>query len=191
MDPTDIELVMKAKTAGDDRAFALLVRRHQARLRAFLIRLSGGDRALADDLAQNAFMRAHARLESYHGGGSFRSWLYSIAYREFLQSRRKEDAERRIIESAHDASGHNGPELIDANLSIDLQAALVQLSELERAAVLFCDAAGLSHAEAAAAMNAPLGSVKTYVARARSRLRELLSPEPLGAATDKGVCHAR
>jgi RNA polymerase sigma-70 factor (ECF subfamily) len=63
------------------------------------------------------------------------------------------------------------------SFSLDLRAALATLSEEERAAALLCDAAGFSHAEAARVMGAPLGSVKTYVARARERLRAALSAD--------------
>lgn len=177
MEPGDIELVTLAKAAQDGRAFATLVRRHQARLRAFLIRLSG-DPALADDMAQEAFMKAHAGLAGFRGGASFRSWLYAIAYREFLQDARRTKAAARLEDAlkqdARDPSGG----AIESGLSLDLRRALAGLEELERASILLCDAAGFSHAEAAAALSAPLGSVKTYVARAREKMRAALTAEP-------------
>ena len=176
MDPNDIELVMMAKAAQDDAAFAKLVRRHQARLRAFLHRLCG-DGSLADDIAQDAFIKAHGALNTFKGGGSFRSWLYSIAYREFLQIKRKEKAAMRLenalkAEATYSVASTGGP---DAGMSLDLQRALATLEPMERAAILLCDAVGLTNTEAAAAIDAPLGSIKTYIARAREKMRAALS----------------
>ncbi len=197
MDLNDIELVMMARAAKDDKAFAVLVGRHQARLRAFLRRLCGQG-ALADDLAQEAFIKAHVALATFQGGGSFRSWLYAIAYREFLQNNRKEKAARRIEDAlktdAAQISQSGGA--IEAGLSLDLRRALLKLDERERAAILLCDAAGLSHSEAAAAIDTPLGSIKTYVARARLKMREALSaqstpePEPVVKPTINGASYA-
>ena len=181
MEPADIELVTLAKAAQDERAFAVLVRRHQARLRGFLIRLCG-DPALADDIAQDTFIKAHAGLAGFNGGGSFRSWLFAIAYREFLQDARKTKAAARLeMALKKEAAGLQGqtPEAggLTASMSLDLQQALAGLDEMERAAILLCDAAGFSHTEAASALGAPLGSVKTYVARARDKMRAALSEE--------------
>ncbi|WP_428409729.1 RNA polymerase sigma factor [Hyphococcus sp.] len=175
MEPTDIELVTLAKAAQDERAFAALVRRHQARLRAFLVRLCG-DASLADDIAQDAFIKAHAGLSGFKGGGSFRSWLYAIAYREFLQDARKAKAAARL-EGALKENAAPEAGALQTGLSLDLRRALSQLDEMERAAILLCDAAGFSHTEAASALSAPLGSVKTYVARAREKMRAMLSAE--------------
>ena len=132
MEPNDIELVMMARAAGDDAAFATLVRRHQARLRAFLSRLCG-EPSLADDIAQDAFLKAHGALDTFKGGGSFQSWLYAIAYREFLQLKRKEKAAMRLenamkADASHSAANDGGP---DAGMSLDLQRALATL-ELRR-----------------------------------------------------------
>jgi len=176
MEPNDIELVMMTRAARDDAAFAKLVRRHQARLRAFLRRLCG-EASLADDIAQDAFLKAHGALDTFKGGGSFRSWLYAIAYREFLQIKRKEKAAMRLenalkAEATHSIASTGGP---DAGMSLDLQRALATLEPLERASILLCDAAGLTNSEAAIAIDAPLGSVKTYVARAREKMRAALS----------------
>lgn len=197
MDLSDIELAAMARTLGDERAFATLVRRHQARLRAFLHRLCG-DGFLADDIAQETFLKAHRALATFKGGGSFRSWLYAIAYREFLQDRRRAQAAARV-ERALETEAARQPDAdrtLEASLSLDLRRALAALEEMERAAILLCDAAGLSHAEAAAAIGAPLGSIKTYVARARRKMRAALTAEkrvcanPEPASTANGALYA-
>lgn len=176
-DLSDIDLVMTAKAAGDDTAFAILVRRHQGRLRAFLIRLCA-DASLADDIAQDTFLKAYAALTSFKGGGSFRSWLCAIAYREFLQHRRKAGAAARIEDALKSQAGHSNHNAngLEAGLSMDLRRALAQLEDKERAALILCDAMGMSHSEAATTLTAPLGSIKTYVTRARDKMRIALSP---------------
>ena len=95
MNESDIDLVMRTKVAGDNGAFAELVRRHQSRLRAFLMRLCG-DASLTDDLAQESLLKAHRSLATFRGGSSFRSWLFSIAYREFLQAKRRERNDKKL-----------------------------------------------------------------------------------------------
>ncbi len=198
MSPNDVELVALAKVAQDNAAFTELVRRHQARLRAFLRRLCGSDH-LADDIAQETFIKAHERLSTFRGGASFRSWLYAIAYREFLQDRRREKAAARLKDALQsDATNiESSGGAIENGLSMDLRRALLDLEETERATLLLCDAAGLSHSEAARVLNAPLGSVKTYIARGRTKMREALTgvaerrpPKAETTANHKGVMYA-
>lgn len=174
---SDIDLVMLAKVGQDDTAFAELVRRHQAGLRAFLRKFAADD-AYADDLAQETLIKAYRGVAGFQGGASFRSWLYAIAWREFLQGKRRKKADGRLAEAlaADDRDGSRAGEAA-SGLSLDLQRALARLEETERAALLLCDAAGMSHAEAATALGAPLGSVKTYVARARGKMRAMLNFE--------------
>lgn len=167
---SDVDLVILAKTARDSAAFGSLVRRHQAPLRAFLIRLTG-DPALAEDLAQEALIKVYRGLDGFRGGSSFRSWLFAIAMREAAMARRKSATAKGA------GADHIEESVSPSEFSLDLQKALAALSTVERTAVLLCDAAGFSHAEAAAAMAAPLGTVKTYVLRAREKLRAVMAPE--------------
>jgi len=194
MGKTDIELVQLAKATHDDDAFAELVRRHQAKLRAFLLRLAG-DASAVDDIAQLSLIKAHRAISEFQGGGSFRSWLFAIAYREFLQQKRRDAAISRINETAAQAGLEHAAPSTD-EMSLDLRDALLRLSENERAALLLCDAVGFTHAEAAAALGAPLGSVKSWVLRGREKMRKLLSPPTDGASTipqvkSKGASYAR
>jgi len=73
--------------------FGVLVRTHQSKVRGFLRRLTRGDAALADDLAQETFLEAHRKLAQYRGEGSFGSWLCGIAWSRFLMERRKRKEE--------------------------------------------------------------------------------------------------
>src|SRR5471030_3541500 len=75
---------------GDRLAFACLVRAHQSRVRLQLRRLTRGDTALADDLAQEAFVQAWLHLSDFRGDARLATWLYRIAYRRFLMQLRNQ-----------------------------------------------------------------------------------------------------
>ena len=78
------DLVARATGADDISAFGILVRLHQSRVRGFLRRLTRGDTALADDLAQETFLEAQRKLRQYRAEGPFVGWLLRIAYSRFL-----------------------------------------------------------------------------------------------------------
>ena len=89
MDADDIDLIARVLAADDRHAFATLVRRHQEALRAFLTRLTRGDHARADDLAQETFIQAYHSLGRFAGGAQFRTWLLGIAYNQFRSAARR------------------------------------------------------------------------------------------------------
>jgi len=176
----------------DTGAFGELVRRHQGAVRALLRRLAR-DPAEADDLAQDAFCKAFERIGSFRGEGTFRSWVCGIAYREFLQAKRRARTFERILGvfklSRSDAqqTEETAPPPVSPEAGLDLESALARLGEKEREAIVLCDACGFSHGETAEAMKVPLGTVKSYVKRGREKLRGLLdgAGEPL--ATHAGT----
>lgn len=81
---SDAALVARVVVGDDRAAFELLVRRHQSPLRAFLRRLVLQDAALADDLAQETFIKLHRSIATYRAQARFTTWLYRIAYHVFL-----------------------------------------------------------------------------------------------------------
>jgi RNA polymerase sigma-70 factor (ECF subfamily) len=173
---TDEELTALVIAFGDKQAFGALVRRHQGVVRNMLARMTG-DRATADDIAQDAFLRAFERIRSYSGEGSFRSWLCGVAYNELLHAARKTRSARRTLDAYADrervaAPGSAAGPTGDA---IDINRALARLPDAERTAVVLCYACGFSHPEAAELMKLPLGTLKTYVLRGRQKLEDLLS----------------
>ena len=172
---TDTRLVEAARR-GSDVAFERIVARHQQAVRAFLRRL-GGDAADADDLAQDTFVAAWRELDRFRGGSSLRSWLCGIAYRKRLGQRRSQrragERDTRRSPSPRSAGGGGG----DAGDRLDLARAMAELPIDQRAAVSLCLAADFSHAEAAAALNLPLGTVKSHVTRGRAKLLEVLTRE--------------
>ena len=169
----DVELCGLAAT-GERRAFGELVRRHGSAVRALLRRM-GAQPSHADDVAQDAFITAFERIAEFRGEGTFVAWVKRIAARLYLKRLQRE---RRLGELAADppeedaAAGRS-----DAETVIDLDAALKTLAAGERVCVTLCFGAGLSHAEAAEALNLPLGTVKSHVKRGLDKLRARLAPD--------------
>src|ERR1051326_708732 len=103
---SDGDLIARVLEADDPNAFAELVRRYQSPVRVFLRRMTRGDEALADDLAQETFIRAWRKLESYRNESRFSTWLFGIAVNEFRGRARRV---RRLREEQLDESSA-GPE---------------------------------------------------------------------------------
>ena len=167
----DHELVARAVSGEDAAAFGELVRRHQSHVRNFLRKLCG-DAALADDLAQDCFMQAWDKLQTFTGRGSFIGWLLRVAYTTFLQSRRRSKRYAEILEEAGQAADAAGQAFtVDADEVTDLDRFLAVLTEEERAIMVMSYACGLSHREIGEAMSMPIGSVKSVVFRAKDKIR--------------------
>ena len=173
---TDADLIARVLSREDHNAFGELVRRHQSPVRAFLARMTRGDAHLADDLAQETFLKVWQKLHTFRGGSRFSTWLFSIAFNEFRMAsrRRKELALEDMDESQLESEGPAAAR--DRHLRMDLTEALKLLSSSERAAVVLCCQNGLSHEEAAQVLDCPLGTVKTNVLRGKEKLRRRLSP---------------
>jgi RNA polymerase sigma-70 factor (ECF subfamily) len=171
---TDTDLIARVLTREDQHAFGELVRRHQSPVRAFLTRMTRGDVHLADDLAQETFLKAWQKLYTFRGGAKFSTWLFGIAFNEFRAAarQRKELALEEMEappETAQPAANLN------SNLRLDLTEAFKVLSSGERAAIVLCCQNGLTHDEAAQVLDCPLGTVKTNVARGKEKLKRHLS----------------
>ena len=169
--------VVVLAASGDDRAFAELVRRRQGMVRDLMRRLSG-DAAFAEDLAQQAFVRAWRQLARLRSPLAFGAWLRGIAVNTWLQEARRSPYRLEIPEGdlpEPDADGPEPGELAAARL--DLSRALLRLKANERICVVLAYAEGLSHGEIAETTGWPLGTVKSNVARGAERLRAWLSPQ--------------
>jgi RNA polymerase sigma factor (sigma-70 family) len=166
---SEAELAERAAD-GDAAAFGQLVKDHQSRLRGFLRRLTCGDAALADDVAQDAFLQAWRAIAQFRGEGSFAGWLTRIAYRRYLKI-----ARGRKFEALDDIEMAPLDATPDAKL--DLEKAMARLSLPQRASLTMCFALGYSHEEAAAILDMPVGTLKSHIARGRERVRQLLEYE--------------
>jgi len=170
---TDADLIARVLVEDDQHAFGELVRRHQSSVRGLLRQLTRTDVALADDLAQEAFVRAYKNIRSFRGEARFSTWLYRIAYNCF-----REDARRRkeLVGINEDQwQAEMDPQTVDLGLRHDLMHALSLLPLHERSAIILCCQNGLSHDEAARVLQIPLGTVKTNVLRGREKLKKILA----------------
>ena len=167
----DHELVARVVSAQDTAAFGELVRRHQSQVRNFLRKLAG-DVTLADDLAQDCFMHAWDKLQTYSGRGSFIGWLLKVAYTTFLQSKRKSKRYAEILESAgRVADQESRSTVLPGDEITDLDKFLSVLTEEERAIMVMSYACGLSHREIGDATDMPIGTVKSVIFRGKEKIR--------------------
>jgi RNA polymerase sigma-70 factor (ECF subfamily) len=185
VDDPDAALIARVLADDDRGAFATLVNRHQAALRAFLRRVCAGDQARADDLAQDAFVRAWGALSGFRGGSRFSTWLHRIAFNLYLS-----DRSRFAGRAARDDLPAPGSVDLDegerAVTRRQLERALGQLSIPERAAVSLMYGQGATQEEIAELLDCPVGTVKTHLARGKQKLRALLSAGGETAAAPAG-----
>jgi RNA polymerase sigma factor (sigma-70 family) len=161
----DAELVAAARR-GSQAAFREIVDRHQQAVRSFL-RRALADPADADDLAQETFLAAWTSLRRYRREASLRSWLCAIAWKKRLtleRGRRRERLRHAALVPPPAIA------LPCPDRRLDVTAALATLPEGQRAAVALCLGGEFSHAEAAAALGLPLGTIKSHVERGRLKL---------------------
>ncbi len=168
--PSDAELIVRVLQDDDRHAFSELVRRHQSSVRGLLRRLTS-DAALADDLAQETFIRAHRSLAQFRGGARLSSWLFRIAYNAFLAHARK-----ALPPLEPQPPQHASMEAVLAKA--DLAKAMECLKPEERAALALTYGHEVTHEEAAEILQWPLGTLKTHVLRGKDKLRaRLTAPE--------------
>ena len=171
-DPPDSELLSRALAGRDSDAFEALVRRYQSPVRGWLRRLAA-DADLADDLAQETFIRAWQRLAQFRGRGSFLSWLMKLAYNEFLQARRGAGRYRKHMERfAMNYDVLSAPDESVRDESPDLRHYLAVLSGDEVRVMTLVYAYGLTHSEASMVTGIPLGTIKSHVLRGKAKIRD-------------------
>ena len=165
----DDELVEQAKQ-GDLDAFSALVRRHQALALRVAYSLVGGD---AEDVVQDALVKAYRNLSGFRPGGPFRAWLLRIVTNEASNRRRSAGRRAQLALRAPSTSPDPSPEEHTLNRERQqvLLHALGQLDVRDREVIALRWFAELSEAEMAVAMDCAPGTVKSRLSRALSRLR--------------------
>ena len=168
---------------GDTQAFNDLVERHQSHAYNLCLRMLG-DADAAADVAQDAFISAYKHLPSLRG--EFRPWLMRIVAngcRDVLRSKKRRPSVSLDLERDDDdtpamqiADTSDGPEaaLMKSELQITIAGALAEIPDDQREVIILSDIQGLSYQEIADMTGINIGTVKSRLNRARSRLRELL-----------------
>ncbi len=142
-------------------------------LRAFAVSLCG-DRERADDLVQETLFKAWNHLDSFKEGTNLKAWLFTILRNTYFSERRKRKREVEDTDGSYAARLSSRPEQYGHMDMKDFQAALAQLPDDQREALILVGAAGFSYEEAAEISDCAVGTIKSRVNRARTRLGEML-----------------
>jgi len=152
--------------------FISLVRAEQEPLRRFLLALCGGDAALADDIAQDALVRAYVASGSFLGLSKFSTWLFRIAYNCYIDHCRKVRPDQTSLE---DAVALPASETSDASFRYQqLYQALERIPEKEKAAIALFYFEDKSIKEISAILNMPQGTVKYQLSMGRNHLKQYI-----------------
>jgi len=172
------ELVTNAQN-GDRNAFSELVRVHAQGVRNVIYRMCG-DAQLAEDAAQETFLRAWQNLDSFRTGTPLRNWLYRIAVNAGTDMLRKE---KRIlpddIDELHLTDGQPGLEALVSQQERTrlVQKAILSLPEASRAVLVLREYEGLSYQEISSTLDIPVGTVMSRLNYARNLLKAKLQPQ--------------
>jgi RNA polymerase sigma-70 factor (ECF subfamily) len=182
----DRALVRRAKS-GDLAAYDELVRRYQERIYATLYHMTANHED-ANDLAQEAFIKAYHSLRSFKGDSTFFTWLYRIAVNRTINFLKQRKHKTHLSLNDLDFNAEHDPDLVAlisdktprreaglAELQEKLNAAMLQLSETHRLVVALHDVQGLSHEEISRIMDCNVGTVRSRLFYARQQLQSLLS----------------
>jgi len=182
----DEELVSRVQQ-GDKKAFDMLVIKYQHKI-IQLVNRYVKDPHEAQDVAQEAFIKAYRALNSFRGDAAFYTWLYRIAIntaKNYLQARSRrnsnfevdiQDAEK--VENAPQLHDLSSPDNHLANEQIieTIKEVISLLPEEMRTAIMLREFEGMSYEEIAEAMNCPIGTVRSRIFRAREAIDEKLTP---------------
>lgn len=172
---TETRWVERAQ-AGDRLAFEQLYHSHCGRIYALCWRMCGGDKGLAEDMVQEAFVRAWNKLHLFRGDSKFGTWLHRLTVNVVLSDRRirvkRLQREREMVDDVERTLV--GDRNVFAGLRKDLEAAIAGLPERARTVLVLFDIEGYKHDEIAKMTGMAVGSSKAQLHRARKLVREVL-----------------
>jgi RNA polymerase sigma-70 factor (ECF subfamily) len=185
--PTEeMDLVHRAQR-GDLEAYDELIKRYQERIYATVYHMTSNHDD-ANDLAQEAFIKAFQALKSFKGGSSFYTWLYRIAVNKTINFLKQRKNRTHMSLNDLDFNAEHDPDLMAlisdntprraaglAELQEKLNAALMKLSEPHRLVVVMHDVQGMSHEEIAKTMECNIGTVRSRLFYARQQLQSYLA----------------
>ena len=179
----DMAVIRRAQR-GDERAFALIVRAYEAPIFNYVLRMVG-DRALAEDLTQDVFLRVFRGLRGYSRRARFTTWLFQVAKNRVIDEMRAAERRPRSLVAIEDA-----PQLEVVDAPIEQSEAIdILLSEVDRLspdlkeALLLRDIAGLSYNEISDTLDVTLATVKWRIFKAREEVQQALEEQGVGLSS--------
>lgn len=181
------QLLVERVQKGDKAAFDLLIGKYQHRIISLVSRYVS-DHAEAQDVAQEAFIKAYRALGNFRGDSAFYTWLYRIAIntaKNWLVARNRRppasdidamDAEQFDIDSRLKERGTPENELLRAEIEKTVHDAIADLPEDLRTAIILREMEGMSYEDIATTMDCPIGTVRSRIFRAREAIDEKLKP---------------
>ncbi|HRP08574.1 MAG TPA: sigma-70 family RNA polymerase sigma factor [Gemmatimonadales bacterium] len=171
--PIDLErALVRRASAGDEAAFERLYRTHVARIHSLVRRMAGAESA--DELTQDAFVRAWNKLASFRGESAFGTWLHRVAVNVVLSRRRADRSERDWLQDGDHGLESAGARTTPAGMALDLEEAIARLPLGARQVFVLHDVEGWTHEEIAAQLGTVPGTSKSQLSRARAALRRML-----------------
>ena len=186
---SDEPLFIDKLRSGDAAAFETLIDLHSGDIYALLYRLTENAEE-ASDLTQDTFLRALRSMKSFRGDSELKTWLFRIAINEsrnrfrWWKRRKREltisldanvgDSETPLSDTLADRSVSPEDAALSHERAYALQAALLDISDVYREAIVLCDIEGMSYEETAAALGVGIGTVKSRISRGREELRRRL-----------------
>jgi len=171
----DITLVTRVVVLGQKSAFDQLVRKYQSDVRRFFLNLTGGDRDLSDDLAQETFLKVYENLRHFKALSSFKTWMFRIAYNQFYDYLRTV----RPAEDLEQAS-YTPVAPADAGTKIDVYRALAQVDARERLCLVLFYMQDRSIKQITQITSLPEGTVKSLLHRGREKMETYLRQNGYG-----------
>jgi RNA polymerase sigma-70 factor (ECF subfamily) len=180
---SDEELVQQLVLKPNHQDFEVLVNRHQSRLRLYLRGLCG-NQAIADELAQETFLKVYRSIAQFKNHSSFKTWSIAIARNTYFDHFRRTKNHGHVVENSlftteealsEPNNESSGVSKEDGILSLDLEKAISRLTESEREVIVHCYFADLTMLETSVTLGIPLGTVKTHASRALAKMKFFLS----------------
>jgi len=185
--------VLRKAQRGDERAFSLILRAYETPVFNYVLRLVGGDRALAEDLTQEVFLRVYQGLPKFSLRSKFTTWLFQVTKNRVLDELRASERRPRALVALDDIAPL---EVLDQPVerleAIDaLWRAVENLSTDLKMALLLRDVVGLSYTEIADALEVTLATVKWRIYKAREEVQIALVREGVGFTTEQQPAKAQ
>ena len=176
---------------GDIAGFEKLVTRYQNKIMGYVGRMTNGDREEAEDITQEAFIKAYRSLNSFRGQASFSTWLYKIATNlciDRARTRKRRPQQAYSLDEPYDKEDDKGGrEIADSRFEPSkgverdemrtlVRQTVAEMPEKQRQVLIMCDLQGMAYENIAEVLNIPLGTVKSRIFHARADLARRLKP---------------